>query len=275
MDAVTNPQNYIDVAASICQEVVKDYDQAFVYGELDLKWLPEIRNSSLVVSLVKHATEDKHLKIVKLAEMFYASGFKEISVTDEDILTLVYNLAMAEGFDFSYCTSLSDMACDHLSKLSYVKAITLNFCPMITDTGVRFLASRADTLRVLSFEGLVQISDDSLGHIAKTCKRLSVINVNKCPNITYESLALLCQNNTQLTTFHASGTHINDEGLTRIASCMSPQAMTSIDISFCSDVSDYGVIALAEQCVALRNLNLAGLTRVSDRGTQIICANCW
>jgi hypothetical protein len=51
--------------------------------------------------------------------------------------------------------------------------------------------------------------------------------------------------------------------------------MIHLDISMCRDLTDHGVICIAETCPALLSLNLKGLSRVSDLGACSICTNCW
>jgi len=119
------------------------------------------------------------------------------------------------------------------------------------------------------------ITDVGVGRIAERTKFLNVFNVNKCPLVSQESLQLVLKKNPALTTFHVSYTRITDDGLTLLTSSMSSSAMTSVDISFCSEVADFGVVSLAESCINLRYLNMRGLSRVTDRGVKTVCNNCW
>ena len=58
--------------------------------------------------------------------------------------------------------------------------------------------------------------------------------------------------------------------------CFVPK-LKSLDLSFCSAVSDDGVAAVAEKCTNLEYLNVAGLHRVTDcvqikYSTRLQCA---
>lgn len=126
--------------------------------------------------------------------------------------------------------------------------------------------------------------------VAERSKLLTVFNVNKCARVTYESLVVLARKNPHLSTLHASCTMISDRGLTLLAAALIPSgggsssssssaaafnsSMTSVDLSFCGEVSDSGVTSLAEACPKLRFLSLCGLSRVTDRGVQAICHSC-
>ena len=91
------------------------------------------------------------------------------------------------------------------------------------------------------------ITDIGVLRVAERTKLLSVFNVNKCPQVTYESLQVLLKKNPNLTTFHASCTMISDVGLSLLSTGMSV-AMTSVDISFCAEITDFGIANLVETC---------------------------
>jgi hypothetical protein len=80
-----SPAHHWEAAAYVFREVVRDSELMFVYGELDLRWLPELQSAPLIISLVKAAMEDKSLKIVKLAEVFRDAGLEDMAVNDDDV----------------------------------------------------------------------------------------------------------------------------------------------------------------------------------------------
>lgn len=51
--------------------------------------------------------------------------------------------------------------------------------------------------------------------------------------------------------------------------------MTSVDVSMCVDITDSAIVTLAQNCPRLKHLNLCGTSRVTDKGIQAVCANCW
>ena len=51
--------------------------------------------------------------------------------------------------------------------------------------------------------------------------------------------------------------------------------LKSLDLSFCSAVSDDGVAAVAEKCTNLEYLNVAGLHRVTDSAARHVTHNLW
>lgn len=79
-----------EVAAYIFKEVVRDVDLMYIYGELNLRFLPELQSAPLIISLVKAAMDDKSLKIIKIAEMFNDAGLEDIGVLDDDVQVIFY-----------------------------------------------------------------------------------------------------------------------------------------------------------------------------------------
>lgn len=81
-----SPPHHWEAAAYIFQEVVRDSQLMYAYGELDLRWLPDLQSAPLIISLVKAAMEDKNLRIVKLSEIFSDAGLQDMAVNDDDVL---------------------------------------------------------------------------------------------------------------------------------------------------------------------------------------------
>ena len=70
-------------------------------------------------------------------------------------------------------------------------------------------------------------------------------------------------------------TQLSDSSFTLISSTLSRTNLTSVDVSFCRDITDNAIVTLAESCPNLKHLNLCGLSRVADRGIQALCSKCW
>jgi hypothetical protein len=68
--APNRPRSYYDAAAYIFQEVVRDINFSFIYGDVDLKWLTELTHSKLIISLVQCAYDNKQLKVLELTNLF-------------------------------------------------------------------------------------------------------------------------------------------------------------------------------------------------------------
>lgn len=188
-------------------------------------------------------------------------------------------MAICEGFDLSHCVRLTNSSLGHIDRMNNFKVLSLNYCSLITDAGLLSMRTVHAKLQVLSVEGMVQISDEGFVTIAEKCTNLQQLNVNKCPNITHATLAVLARRNPFLNTLSMSGTSVGDEAFSLICSAMQDsgcgKTMTSVDISQCRELTDLGVSCMAEVCPNLFKLNMSGLCRVSDIGVRSVCANCW
>lgn len=192
---------------------------------------------------------------------------------------LSQNLAISEGLDLAHCVRLTNASLSHIDRMNNVKVLGLNYCSKITDAGMANIRTLFGKLQVVSMEGLTLITDDGFRPIAEKCTLLQSVNVNKCPNISHETLVTLVRRNPHLNSLNIAGTRVGDEAFSLICSAMQDsgcgKAMVNVDISQCSDLTDLGVNCLAEVCPNLQRLNMAGLNRVSDIGVRAVCANCW
>lgn len=93
-----SPAEHWEVAALIFSEVVRDIDLMFVYGDLDLRFLPEIRSAPLIISLVKAAIDDKSLKIIRISEMFTDAGLDDPHVSDDDVQVRFIDRSIVASF---------------------------------------------------------------------------------------------------------------------------------------------------------------------------------
>ena len=275
LDSPANPKEFIDVAAGMYAEVVRDHSQAFVYGETDLSWLSELTSSELIVSLVKHARDDKSLKMVRVGELFKAVGRTKLSVINDDVAILCAYSTLTIGYDFAGCHLLTNACCSSLSRSKNLRVISFENCYLIDNIGIRYLEEIAESLEAVNFAGLVNVTDEGLAPLFRKCQRLTSVNVSNCSHVTHEVLHLLALNNRRLATLHAAGTQIKDSGMSLICSALSEKSMTSLDVSMCRDISDYGAISIGESVPNLKFLNINGLSRISDKGTRALCARCW
>ena len=275
LDYPGNSQEYIDTAAAIYAEVIRDSSLTFAYGEADLSWLCELQSSELIVAVVRQAREDRNLKIMRVGELFKSVGRSTINVTDHDVSVLSTFASLTIGFDFTGCHLLTNKSLECLGRATQIRVINLEMCPNIDDNGILYLLDIAEKLEILNFAGAVHLTDQALAQLFGKCERLTAVNVNNCIHVSHEVLHVLALQNRKLSDLRCSACDVPDGGLSMICSALSAKHMRSLDISFCRDVSDYGAISVAESCPELRYLNLSGLSRVSDRGARHLLAKCW
>jgi hypothetical protein len=275
LDYPGNSQEYIDTAAAIYCEVIRDSSLSFVYGETDLNWVTELECPELIVAIVRQAREDRSIKVMRVGELYRSVGRETINVTDHDVSVLTAFASLTIGFDFSGCHLLTNKSLQCLGRTANTRIINLENCPVIDDTGILYLLDIAEKLEVINIAGAVHVTDLALAQLFAKCERLTSVNVCNCIHVSFEVLHVLAINNHRLADLRAAACQIDDGGLSMICSALSDTHMRSLDISFCRDVSDYGAISIAESCPALRYLNMSGLSRVSDRGARHVLGKCW
>lgn len=182
---------------------------------------------------------------------------------------------LSVGFDLSGCNQITDFGLEHLNRLRDLRVLNLDGCVFLTDKGIKKLKPLAEKLEALSLAGLVQLTNAGLLEFVQSCQYLKLFNINNCGNITYELVYIVANTNTRLATLNISSTQISDDGLSQLATVVSKKHLTSLDLSFCRDITDFGIICLSESCPNLRRLNLCGLSRITGEGLRHICSKCW
>jgi hypothetical protein len=180
------------------------------------------------------------------------------------------------GFDFSNCPLLTINSCRSLNRVQTLKIINFDNCSGIDDAALQPLVTIAANLEVLSLAGLTGITDVGLKSLADTCQSLKVLNLSRCSQVSSEILFAFTKTNRRMHTLHMSALgQLTDEGLSALCLHLSPDFMTNIDLSFCRDVTDFGLITISEVCPKLKYLNICSVSRVTDLGVQRLLSNCW
>eukprot|EP00300_Choanocystis_sp_HF-7_P029749 c3729_g1_i1.p1 GENE.c3729_g1_i1~~c3729_g1_i1.p1 ORF type:complete len:542 (+),score=79.38 c3729_g1_i1:108-1733(+) len=123
------------------------------------------------------------------------------------------------------------------------------------------------------------ITDLSVTRVLRACPNLTKVALRWCPNLNPGTLHDSLVDSLPFWSHLASidltgcGKSITDATVNAIAhSCGA--SLTSVDLSFCSDVSDQAVLVLAHCAPSLRFLSLAMCRRVTDDGLIEIARNC-
>jgi hypothetical protein len=156
-----------------------------------------------------------------------------------------------------------------------VVALNLDGCIDLDDDSLLVLKTICKQLELLSLARLKRLTDNGVIPLVTACNRLTVLNLNNCSQLTQNTLFYAAQSNKQLATLHCSSVFLNNEGLLSLCQLLSPDELTSIDISFCRDLTDYSIIAFANTFHNLTFINMCGLSRLTGKGARAICENNW
>lgn len=143
--------------------------------------------------------------------------------------------------EFTRCVKITDRAFRAISTLKSLRVLTLDGCVSITDASFKDMGKVKLNLEVLSLAGVTSITDMALIDIGKQCPTLFTLNVSHCVQVTSVGLIAVARGCKKLSSMLAAATQLNDDGLATMASLFSKRYMSTLDISFCRDVSDHGI----------------------------------
>lgn len=184
-------------------------------------------------------------------------------------------MPLTVGFDLSGCVHVTKASLSQIVRNRAIAAINLDGCHELEDESILLLSQIAKQLELLSLVGLTRITDGGLIPVVSSCNRLSVLNVNQCSKISQNALFYASQSSKSLRALHAAGVYINNEGLLSLCQLLSPDVFSSLDISFCREITDFGLITFAKTFPKLTFISICGLSRVTGKGVRAICEMCW
>lgn len=278
LDLPNSPAIYTEAAAGIYQEVVLDPKLSDVYGDTKLTWVKWLVSAALVVAIVTQVQEDPEAQSVCVGKMFQSAATKRaggIKLIDEDLKVMCENMRLLTTIDVANCTQLTDRSIADIASLKYLRVLNLDYCTGISDDGLEDMKNLADSLEILSMQGIRNLTDDGICVIGQNCRLLTSLNISHCSQVTHVGVIAVAQGCKKLRALYLSSIPLSDMGFATMVPYLSKRYMEVIDISNCRDITDHGVSTLAEQCSRLTYLNMSGVSRVTDRGVQKICSNCW
>lgn len=120
-------------------------------------------------------------------------------------------------------------------------------------------------LNSLALCGWRQVLDVSLSAVAKYCPNLTSINLSRCPAITDRALYIIAEHYAKrLVHLHLAETAITDAGVTQ--GCARCSALEELVLRKCEKLSEVALFAISTGCPALRVVDCAEVSGVTDRG---------
>lgn len=150
--------------------------------------------------------------------------------------------------DFKMCATSGSITDSTIQAVaSYTTAIQIvdfsgEHCTTITDTTLGYLAKYCPRLRKLDLTGRTLVTNRGVQTIARSCKILEHLVLDKCYKIS-------------------------DKGITSLRRCA---MLTILSIAYCIRVTDKGISTVAKKCKTLKTLNISGCTKVTDKGIKAL-----
>uniref|UniRef100_F7DTU3 F-box and leucine rich repeat protein 13 n=1 Tax=Callithrix jacchus TaxID=9483 RepID=F7DTU3_CALJA len=168
------------------------------------------------------------------------------------------------------CKGITDSSLRSLSPLKQLTVLNLANCVRIGDVGLRqFLDGPASIrIRELNLSNCVQLSDVSVLKLSERCPNLNYLSLRNCEHLTAQGIAYIV-NIFSLVSIDLSGTDISNE-----AFCKNSLILECLDVSYCSQLSDMIIKALAIYCINLTSLSIAGCPKITDSVMEMLSAKC-
>jgi F-box/leucine-rich repeat protein 2/20 len=140
--------------------------------KLNLTNCHSVTNHTLVFLLTK-CTELESL-VLRFCENISADGLES-----------VHQAKYLCELDLHGCHRVNDVALEHVALNQSIQTLILSALPNISDTGIKYLVRGCPSLRYLSLDSCVKLTDQSMFHIAFTCMRLAALSVRNCPHVSH------------------------------------------------------------------------------------------
>lgn len=146
--------------------------------------------------------------------------------------------------------------------------------PQLEDNAVETIANFCHDLQILDLSKSFKLTDRSLYAIALGCRDLTKLNISGCSAFSDNALAYLASLCRKLKV-------LNLCGCVRAASDTALQAighycneLQSLNLGWCENVTDVGVMSLAYGCPDLRTLDLCGCVLITDDSVIALANRC-
>eukprot|EP00899_Mesostigma_viride_P019363 jgi/Mesvir1/27428/Mv07220-RA.1 len=166
----------------------------------------------------------------------------------------------------------ADLAVTRLASLCrQLHRLELHECKGVRDSGLLAVAANCGNLRYLDIGGCKHVTDAGVSAIAANCRHLEHLDLWRIPSVTDGSIVAVGAHCPALRHLDVGRTSVGDAGIIGIArGC--PE-LRALDVTDCADVSDDGLVAIAENCRLLEWVKYMN-SRVGDRGIAAIVSHC-
>ncbi|KAK8688661.1 hypothetical protein V6N13_087414 [Hibiscus sabdariffa] len=139
-------------------------------------------------------------------------------------------------------------------------------CTDINSYHLYRILTRFQHLEYLSFSGCTELSDSALNYLKPYGSRLQTLCLDCCFRISDYGLSLVGDGCPSLTTISLYRCNITDTGLEALANtCL---ALRRVNLAYCPHISDSGLRALSQGCCELQAIKISSCRGVSGVGLR-------
>jgi hypothetical protein len=172
----------------------------------------------------------------------------------------------AAVLDLSGCRKLCDADLRHLSGM-HPHTLNLSYCYQLTPAAAEHITSLT-TLKALNLSACSKLATDaSMAAIVGACQHISILNLAGCADVNDNALMVISV--LPLQVLSLSGCNkISDAGLRHLAAVESLSLMRNLDLRGLSLITDAGVAVVCGALHQLQSLTLGGCVKITDAGLQ-------
>ena len=246
-----------------------------------LEKYPSLKTVSLTLKSTKTFSDIlKQLqKLDCLRLEIYNTSIEEYSVDMVEEFGLLFrqNKHM-DCLSFTHCDFPLSLYNEILLNRSDLRELNIKFCGQI----------RSDIFEMTTKHSLSQLQklelnntkfDDSvLIAFSERAPKLKYVSIGGCGSfVTDTGISYLAEHSTRLTTLIISRNRYDNSSVTNVSLEIVAEfchKLRHLEVNYCSEVSDSGVIAIARGCPELDEFQVAGCTALSDTAVQCLVEHC-
>lgn len=241
----------------------------------------------LILNNCSGLTDDGIYSVSQLAPSLTKLHCRGISRLTDESLRFVAQMPHLEDIDFGLCRLLTDKGVRYLAQSknrAVLTSVNFYYCRNISDQALIELAGHHPMIQTLNVAGCHLLTDTGLSRVATQCREhLQHLNVAGCGKLTHESIAIIATHCPQLRMLNLSNVKSTDDKCVQLLwkncehmemlclkecdrvtdnafkdrSFMWPK-LKHLDLTYCTEVGDPGMLQIAMFCPALKMLRMTG-----------------
>lgn len=176
---------------------------------------------------------------------------------------------------FSWCgQSVSNLVQSVAPKFPRLQLCRLKRCMHLSDAAIQTASRNWPGLRTLELSDGVRLTDAALFALADGCPKLEKLDLSNCRNITEAGLLAIVQNCHNLRHLNLWG--CTDAGTDRVLQELAKHctALQSLNLGWCGQISDKGILAFTRGCSDLRVIDLCRCSLITDQSVSYLAEQC-
>jgi hypothetical protein len=198
-------------------------------------------------------------------------------ITNAALSTLYHSGQNLQALSLNGLSQITDPVFDLIHGIT---RLDLSDCQQLTDTAVERIAMNTHTtLESLVLQG-GHFTDAGVCKLAMSCGRLTDLRISDCAHVTFETLRSLATSCRYLRTLSLRNcvNIIGETGRAAEEKSSAPaslwRCLESVDLDFCTNVSDHTVLFIAKRSPKLKSLTLSSCNLISDLSVECLPLFC-